>query len=79
MKRNNYEYTTIHGLQRTMERAMLNEEDALELIRNAWLRGKSLTELPNSIQKYFRNKFNYDNGDEGIYYENYCFLLISMV
>ncbi len=42
-----------HGFIRTMERADMNDHQALRLIQNAWARGKRIDELPLTRQKKY--------------------------
>lgn len=47
------DFTTRHGLVRTMERADKNRKQALRMIQNAWIRGKKADDLPLVKQREY--------------------------
>lgn len=82
-----YEYTTLHGLERTMERAGLKESKALRMIRLAWERGQRLSDLDSNWQRYYK-RFErpiYDGPSQMRFYNGFLFIfnacgeLITMV
>ena len=72
--------TSLHGLTRVMERADRNERQAMRMIRNAWERGKQISQLPKSFQKRwmeYHNSIRIDGVTELRVYSGFLFIFSS--
>jgi len=66
--------TTYHAIQRTRERANLNERSSIRFIQNAVRRGKG-AEYFGSKERNYLLRQEAKNGMRAILYNNYCFII----
>lgn len=72
--------TSLHGLTRVMERSGRNERQSMRMIRNAWSRGKQISQLPKTFQRRwteYHNSIRLEGQTELRVYDGFLFIFSS--